>query len=131
MTEPPQEDAPAREPRLGRFIGIMIERAGKSPERAIASNVSTSGLGGKTSLALKPGERVTLHLPNEELLTATVRWCAKGRFGVSLDQPIDPSTVRLSEDKKLTVNASPAQPQPQFELFRHVSSTHRPGFKVR
>lgn len=131
MNEPPQEDAPAREPRLGRFIGIMIERAGKPPERAIASNVSASGLGGKTSLALMAGERVTLHLPNDERLSATVRWCAKGRFGVSLDQQIDPSAVKLSEDNKPSGHVSTPQPQPQFELFRHVSSTHRPGLKVR
>lgn len=131
MTDTPNEDAPAREPRLGRFIGIMIERAGKPPEKAIACNVSSSGLGGKTSLSLQPGEHILLHLPNEETVAATVRWCAKGRFGVKLEREIAPDSVRPAEGRTSGTNALPGQPPGNFELFRHVSTTHRPGFRVR
>jgi PilZ domain len=131
MTDTANEDAPVREQRLGRFVGITIERAGKPPEKAIACNVSSSGLGGKTSLMLQPGERITLHLPNNESVSATVCWCAKGRFGVRLDQTIVPETIRPGEGGKIGPGAPSPPPAANFELFRHVGTPHRPGFRVR
>jgi hypothetical protein len=131
MTEPTAPTAPPREPRLGRFIGIIVERPGRDPEKAVASNVSRIGLGGKGSIVLHPGERIVIAFPDHSRHEATVRWAGNGRFGVEFDTPIDPDRVRFSPDAWNEVRSQPPVVNSGFEIFRPVSSTRRPGLRVR
>jgi PilZ domain len=121
----------ARQPRLGRFIGVTLERTGHETEKAIVSNISSRGMGGKCAIALEPGERVMAHLPLGVRLGAIVRWCERGRFGLMLDREIDPETVRFSEEAWAETRAAQPVQDFGFEAFRPVSSTKRPGFRVR
>jgi hypothetical protein len=122
---------PGRERRFGRFFGVKIERTGRETEKAVVSNISSLGMGGKDPIGFIAGERVTVLLPLGVRIVATVCWCERGRFGLRLDRMINPEAIRFSEDSwKEAQVARPVQ-NFDFEAFRPASSTKRPGFRVR
>lgn len=57
-------------------------------------NLSPGGLMTEFDRAVATGTTVALEMRGLGDLTGTVAWCAHGRLGIALDQPIDPARAR-------------------------------------
>lgn len=90
----------------------------------LVQNVSRFGVGGKTPGApVRPGERVTVNLPNVGLFDGTVRWQGNGRVGIQLDRAIDPEKIQFYSD-----HLEPRETEYKVaERFRPVEKAWRPG----
>jgi hypothetical protein len=83
-----------REQRTAKLLPVEIgsERFGRT--KVVVRNISPYGLGVRADIELLACERVTVYLPGDLEIGATVRWVRKGTFGLALDAPIDPSLLR-------------------------------------
>jgi hypothetical protein len=84
----------ARENRLTRILllGRLIAATGEHVCRA--RNISASGLGLDCTVALAPGDAVTIELRNFIRIAGRVAWSNGTKLGVKFDAPIDVGAVR-------------------------------------
>ena len=84
-----------RDPRSSRMLRCeVVDSLGRS-HSCVVRNISRHGLGGSGARELANDGRVTIIIPELATLTGTVRWVAGGKFGVQLDQAIEPELVRF------------------------------------
>lgn len=116
-------EEPGRDHRSPRMLRCeIVDPLGRSHE-AFVKNISRFGLGGSGCHAIAGGQHVTVILPDIATFTGTVRWAAHGKFGILLDQEVEPELVRFVPAKN--------QAAPKFQvspLHRPVTDWSRPGF---
>lgn len=59
-------------------------------------NLSAGGMMAEYPRIVGTGTQVTLNLRNIGEVTGKVAWCAEGRIGIALDEPIDPKRARVA-----------------------------------
>jgi len=76
-------------------------------------NISNYGILLLTSLAVSPGERLTIALSEAYIVKATVVWVREGRCGAAFDRPLECETVlqRLAAEQR-----SPTYRPPRLEV---------------
>jgi hypothetical protein len=84
----------AREPRVSKLVSLELSSERHQRTKIVVRNMSPHGLGARGEIDLLPCERVTVHLPDDRTIGATVRWVKKGTFGLSLDDRIDAQAVQ-------------------------------------
>ena len=90
------EERDHRSPRMLRCE--VVDPLGRK-HACLVKNISRRGLGGTGGAMLAAGQQVTIVLPELATFTGIVRWSAAGKFGVQLDQEIDPELVRFVGEK--------------------------------
>lgn len=68
-------------------------------------NISASGAQCDCALELAAGSRVTISLGGAGFMPSTVRWCEKGRIGISFDRPFDVEMLNICADQDPTMRA--------------------------
>ena len=128
MPSPPV-DAPQREQRTSKLIVLALSTSREKHARIVVRNVSPHGLGARGEIDLLPCERVTVHLPGGRDVAATVRWARNGKFGLALDERVDPPSLQTR------AAASPTDLRSRDESMEFVPMKIRPveggrtGFK--
>lgn len=90
----------------------------------LVRDVSELGLGGRCNLELAVGEAIAICLPDCAPAEGRIVWRRGHSFGVQLDAPINPGTVKSPTDRP---SEEPYQVPPQF---RASGDAKRPGFRV-
>lgn len=103
-----------RHPRLGE-IDILVR------------DVSEHGLGGRCESELTVGESVVIALPDCAPAVGQIAWRKGQAFGVKLDTPINPATVKSPAPSGRPLEASYQAPA----AFRPSGDMKRPGFRTR
>lgn len=115
-----------REPRTSRlFVGQLALEEGAVVKIRIR-NLSEGGFGGRSDIALRPGQRGHMLLAGVGLITGRIVWANQFDFGLQFDERIDPALARVS--------APTAAPQTDYVVppqFRPIADHRRPGLKVR
>lgn len=117
----------ARETRVSKLLPLEVSSERHGRVRFVVRNISPYGIGGRGELELLPCERVTIHLPGDRQIGATVRWVRKNTFGFALDEPIDPT--ELQAKASTNGNLTPRDATQEFNVYKHSPSIHRPGFQ--
>ncbi|KKW90002.1 hypothetical protein [Sphingobium chungbukense] len=90
-------------------------------------DVSERGVGGRCELDLTVGDNVIIILPDCAPAEGRIAWRKGHAFGVQLDAPINPETV-----KNPAPTERPVEPGYQVPaVFRPSVETKRPGFRTR
>ncbi|WP_419808054.1 PilZ domain-containing protein [Sphingomonas sp.] len=79
------------------FLSARLSLDGVRGEHEVrVRNLSAGGLMAELDRSVAPGTAATLEMRGLGELTGRVAWCAHGRMGIALDNPIDPSRARTS-----------------------------------
>jgi hypothetical protein len=116
-----------RNPRSGRVFVTDLRIGERESQRVVVRNVSRRGVGLKGTPTPVAGTRISLLLGPHGYVSGVVRWSLAPKFGVLLDEPIDPAAFRFETDSWAEV-VPKADKDHVFDLFRPVTSTWRPGF---
>ena len=120
----PPEDEQERDPRCSMMQRCqLIDGHGRSLS-CFLRNISRRGASARGCMGLRIGQKLTLVLPIIGEVDAVVRWVDGDRFGLRLEDAIDPDMLMISG----------IEAQPKFEpMFIHqpVSDYRRPGFTHR
>ncbi len=65
-----------------------------APHRVKIRNLSTSGLMAEGDVRVQRGTRIRLDCRSAGMVAGVVAWCEGSRFGVALQDEIDPAAVR-------------------------------------
>jgi hypothetical protein len=116
-----------REERRSRLLPIEIASDRIARTKVVVRNLSPYGLGVRGQVELLACERLTVYLPDNSEIGATVRWVRDGTFGLALDEPINPA---LLQPKATTnpLNLTHRDQNPGFIPLQISQSTQRPGF---
>lgn len=114
-----EEDREVRSPRILRCE--IVDEFGEAQSYLIR-NISRKGIGGSGNEGLEVGRHITINLLGLGTVTGSVRWCSGDRFGIHLDDEIEPERIRYVgvslEGPRFRVN----------DLHRPVHDSRRPGF---
>lgn len=116
-----------REKRVSRLVPLELSTDRHARVRVVVRNISCYGIGARGDLDLLACERVMLHLPGGKDVGATVRWVRKGTFGLALDEPIDPESLRAKGASSLG-ELVPRDAQVGFLPMKPIVSSGRQGF---
>lgn len=120
-----------REPRGRRMLSASMRGDELAEQKIVIADVSPRGLGARARGECPPaGTRILIALSNGLELSGEVRWVRKERFGVQLDQEVDPGQVQ-GAGGSWEVASRPFDPGHVFDQFRPVSRPYRPGLKVK
>ena len=118
----------AREPRVSKLVSLELSSDRHERTKFVVRNMSPHGLGARGDIDLLPCERVTVHLPDNRTIGATVRWVKKGTFGLSLDDRIDAQGVQPKA--KASTGLVTRDTETGFQRLRHNAHTApRSGFQ--
>ncbi|WP_150290256.1 hypothetical protein [Sphingobium estronivorans] len=93
----------------------------------LVRDVSERGLGGRCELELAVGDHVVIGLPDCSPAEGRIAWRKGQAFGVQLDAPINPETVKSPPSGERPAEAGYQVPT----RFRASVETKRPGFRTR
>lgn len=93
----------------------------------LVRDVSERGLGGRCESELAVGESVVIALPDCAPAEGRIAWRKGQAFGVRLDAPINPATVKSPAPGERPVEAGYQVPT----AFRPSIDMKRPGFRTR
>jgi hypothetical protein len=111
-------DQAVRDTRQPRIVSARLVLRNGEQQDIVIRNISSGGLGARTKgPAPARGERVTVILPGDQILTGTVRWFTRNSFGLELDQSLSPDALAEALQHKAHV----AQMNGEW----HVESRHR------
>ncbi|QJQ32414.1 hypothetical protein GV829_08080 [Sphingomonas lacunae] len=118
----------AREPRVSKLVSLELSSDRHQRTKIVVRNLSPHGIGARGEIDLLPCERVTLHLPGDRCVAATVRWVRKGTFGLSLDERIDATAVQPTA--KASAGLITRDAEVGFHRLRHnTDAAPRSGFQ--
>mgnify|MGYP005994658009 CR=1 FL=1 len=126
------DDSP-REPRKSRLIKLVIHSDRLGSADAIARNFSDHGLGGKTQMAIKPGDKIVVEHAHLGRLEAEIRWVEDDYFGAAISGEEAVPTQKLDRiahdrgDWEAKV-IKPFDTNHFYTRYRPMISTYRPGF---
>jgi hypothetical protein len=114
--------------RVSKLLPLEIgtERLGRVT--VVVRNISPYGLGVRSEVELLACERVTVFLPGDEQVGATVRWVRKGMFGLALDEAINPAALRAKAASLNDITTKDAQIG-FVPLHIKTATQQRPGFQ--
>lgn len=90
------ENAEKRQPRQSRLVKAALESERFGRFDVTIRNVSRTGIGGRGSVPLDRGERITVFLPGHRPMMGTVRWIGNDSFGIETDGEIRPEQLRAA-----------------------------------
>jgi hypothetical protein len=118
------EDEPERDARCSMMQRCqLIDGRGRSLS-CFLRNISRRGASARGCTGLRVGQKLTLVLPIIGEVDTVVRWVAGDRFGLRLEDEIDPDMLMISG----------IEVQPRFEqsfIHEPVGDFRRPGFTHR
>ena len=115
-----------RDQRSQRLLRCSIVDALGRTHACLLKNISRRGVGG-TGCYLLAGQPVTVLLPGLGLLTGSVKWTSHGKFGIRLDQEIDPSAITFVPG---TTDRESEAPKFEVKTWHQPSNDgRRPGFR--
>jgi len=121
---PPPEDEHEQDPRCSMMQRCqLIDGYGRSLS-CFLRNISRRGASARGCKGLRVGQKLTLVLPIIGEVDAVVRWVCEDRFGLRLEDAIDPDMLMISG----------IEVQPKFEpMFIHqpAGDYRRPGLTHR
>lgn len=137
---PPLPEHPAeasdfahREPRSHRLIKVRIVHDHHGRQDGFIRNLSASGIGGKTSMPLRAGDRIAIDRAELGRFEVEVRWVRAGCFGARLigESALDRQAIeRLQFDMERWKEPRCAG-EADFVLFEPQRvSTWRPGLRT-
>ena len=89
------EDGQRGRGRDSLFLSAQLVLPGETGERTVrVRNLSAGGLMIECERLLPVGTTLLLALRGVGEVQGHVAWCAEGRMGIALDQPIDPKRAR-------------------------------------
>ena len=119
-----------REQRLGKLVLASLRREGLPPREIMIRNISINGIGARIDGDVPLiGERVLLDLMNLKDVRGTIRWVKGNRFGIRIDDKLDPHVLCLTGQQEQ--KAGEARPWEVMERFRPEKAAPRPGLKIR
>lgn len=126
-------EGPPREPRKHRLMKIVIHNDRFGSAEAIARNFSEHGLGGKTQVAVRPGDKIIVEHAHLGRLQAEIRWVDGDYFGAAIagDDVVPTENLEHIAHDRGDWEAKVIKPFDTghvYTRYRPMISTYRPGF---
>ncbi len=119
--------ATTRADRTSRLVPLEISSDRLAQTRIVVRNLSPYGIGARGDVELIACERVTVHLPEDHKIGATVRWVRGQTFGLLLDERIEPAQLQVKPGSAPTDFVA-KDSNVQFVPVKVNKDYHRPGF---